>query len=221
MLNSETLIETYPGYMVLKDTESVIVSANQRLSQIVGYQDIRDYLGRTDYDIKSAAVECADDFIKQDKAVMKSNKAISFLDFSIQNQEPIAMIKIKSPWHTKGKLNGTISTAIKLQTELNKTVLNHVLAIDKAQCIHKTYQLKQSYDDYGLSQRESHVLFLLMRGRTAKRIAQSLSISHRTVESHINAIKQKMQCQTKAELIDKALTSQLGNTLLLSLLTLQ
>ena len=218
MLNNESVLESYPGILIFKDVNSVIVSANQHLASFVGYKDIRDYFGRTDHDIKSAAVECADVFIEQDQLAMSSNQAQSFLDISVLDDEPRALIKTKSPWYEKGELAGTLGTSMPLQASFNKSVLQFLFEMGQTRDIHKTYQLKNSYDDYGLTRRESVVLFLLMRAKTAKQIAKSLSISSRTVESHIIAIKHKMQCATKAEMLDKALSSDLGNTLLLSML---
>lgn len=60
---------------------------------------------------------------------------------------------------------------------------------------------------FKLTAREVECYFLLARGYRAKEIARVLSISHRTVEKHIENIKSKLQCNTLASIIN--LVSQL------------
>ena len=52
-----------------------------------------------------------------------------------------------------------------------------------------------------LTNRELEVLKDLANGLTSKAIAEKLFISLRTVESHRSAIKQKLNCRNKAEII--------------------
>jgi DNA-binding NarL/FixJ family response regulator len=54
-----------------------------------------------------------------------------------------------------------------------------------------------------LSKRELEVLQHLMQGKTARQIGELLFISKRTVEHHIETIKQKACCHNKFELIMK------------------
>jgi DNA-binding CsgD family transcriptional regulator len=42
-----------------------------------------------------------------------------------------------------------------------------------------------------------------VRGRTAKEISEHIKISRRTVEHHIEHIKEKSRCRTRSELVDK------------------
>lgn len=57
-----------------------------------------------------------------------------------------------------------------------------------------------------LTSREMDCLFHLVRGKGIKIIGAALSISPRTVETHISHIKQKLHCHTTSQLIDKAFT---------------
>ncbi len=54
-----------------------------------------------------------------------------------------------------------------------------------------------------LSKRQTSCARLLLNGKTAKEIALSLNLSHRTVEHYIETIKNKFNCYSKAELILK------------------
>ena len=48
-------------------------------------------------------------------------------------------------------------------------------------------------------------LFYLIRGKNAKKIAISMSLSHRTIESYIEKLKVKFNAYSKSELIGKAI----------------
>lgn len=52
-----------------------------------------------------------------------------------------------------------------------------------------------------LTPRQQDCAQLLLEGITAKEIAQVLRVSHRTVESHINAMKDKFQAKNRVQLI--------------------
>lgn len=54
-----------------------------------------------------------------------------------------------------------------------------------------------------LSNREKECLQYIRQGRTAKETANFLNISRRTVETHIVHIKDKFNCHTKSQLLNK------------------
>src|SRR3990167_5468010 len=56
-----------------------------------------------------------------------------------------------------------------------------------------------------LTARENQVLYHLTLGRTAKKIADIMHLSPRTIEQHIAKIKIKSNCNSKAELIEKVI----------------
>ena len=55
------------------------------------------------------------------------------------------------------------------------------------------------------TKREQEVLQNILKGFTAKKIAQQLSLSHRTVEDYIERVKQKFQCINKHDVIEAAM----------------
>ncbi|MGA3704660.1 response regulator transcription factor [Ralstonia nicotianae] len=56
--------------------------------------------------------------------------------------------------------------------------------------------------------REDDVARLLVTGATAKEIGNTLGISHRTVESHLEHMKQKLGCTKKSMLVKELLAKQ-------------
>lgn len=73
------------------------------------------------------------------------------------------------------------------------------------------YQLNKNSEFYKnvckLTEREKEVLHHILCGLTSKQIANKLSISYRTVETHFNSIKNKFNCNSKSELISNAVES--------------
>ena len=57
----------------------------------------------------------------------------------------------------------------------------------------------------GLSQRETEVLAMIIKGKDNKAIADRLSIGHSTVSKHLESIYRKLGVQSRTEAIAKAL----------------
>lgn len=62
-----------------------------------------------------------------------------------------------------------------------------------------------------LSERETEVLRLVAKGLSSKRIATKLSLSHRTVENHVQATFRKLQVANRVELTRYAIEHGLDN----------
>ncbi len=55
-------------------------------------------------------------------------------------------------------------------------------------------------EDVRLSPRESECLHMIVKGKTAKEAAQLLKLSHRTVESYFDSLKDKLDCSRRQDL---------------------
>jgi len=64
-------------------------------------------------------------------------------------------------------------------------------------------------EDYNLSEREKHVLQLLVNGYSYKMIAAEMFIAIDTVRSHIKKIYEKLQVNSKGEAVAKAFRNKL------------
>ena len=62
-------------------------------------------------------------------------------------------------------------------------------------------QLSMSGRELGLTQRQTQVLDLILKGKPNKAIAQALNLSEYTVKEHVTAILQKLECTNRVELI--------------------
>ncbi|WP_302962338.1 helix-turn-helix transcriptional regulator [uncultured Adlercreutzia sp.] len=62
-------------------------------------------------------------------------------------------------------------------------------------------QCQRLIDQYGLTERETEIVFLIAQGFTQSYVAQSLLISHNTVRSHMKHIYTKLDIHSKNELL--------------------
>jgi DNA-binding NarL/FixJ family response regulator len=64
-------------------------------------------------------------------------------------------------------------------------------------------------NEYRLTDREKEILNLLIGGLTKRKIAETLSLSYHTVDSHLRNIYRKMGVQSRSQAITKALKGNL------------
>lgn len=102
--------------------------------------------------------------------------------------------------------NKILPTGFSLSESLELIAKTGLLGSDqRVKNFHK-FVYKSVIDDVYLSQQEMRCIKLLIRGMTAKMIARTLKISHRTVESYLEILKLKFRVNTKIELIDKVVS---------------
>ena len=98
------------------------------------------------------------------------------------------------------------------------TALGHDSAYVSLEGITDFDHLKSTYDNFGLSPRESETVFYMIRAKTSKEIGLRLDIRCNTVQKYQEEIKHKMNSQTRSQIIEKAINSGAALVLLKSLL---
>ena len=96
----------------------------------------------------------------------------------------------------KDKSRDLIKKALK-----NKTLLSDRMLPPYKGLLEKPSDATTSYH---LTKRQADCLHYLMKGMSIKQIAKSLSLSPRTVEHYLEAVKTKMDCESRVELFEKA-----------------
>lgn len=111
-----------------------------------------------------------------------------------------------------GILGVTISVAkgpknqLSLVESLNLVIASGLFSSQTSIAYMNNFILPNKIAGVHLSQQQLKCLRLLVRGKTAKMIAQELGISPRTVESYCEQIKLKFNVSSKSELIDKTIS---------------
>lgn len=174
---------------------------------------IEECIGKTAY--FHGRIQDAARIINNDKQIIKTDK-IKMLDEDVicdkkccVHNKYVTALSVKSPWYNhNNEIIGVFGCSIVLGRHSISKALAQVsqlglLGIIEASNSNNFLPGTQISDVY-LSKRETEILRLLVRGQTAKRTAIILGISYRTVEKHLENIKDKMGVVSKAELIDKA-----------------
>jgi len=202
-------IDTLPGPAVYKDKDGVYQYLNMACGNLIGLQRHLDFIGGTDFDLPCGAAACASTFQEQDRQVMETGKEYKILDIHpFAEGETHVLLNSKKPWFDEDKkIIGTLFQS----TDITSA---YTMAIS-AQLAKYTGNMQNSFTmttpdslcnrDISLTQRESEVLFLALRGKTSKLIAVALGLSFRTVESYLEKIKLKFGAQSKVELFDMAI----------------
>lgn len=121
----------------------------------------------------------------------------------------INAISLKLPWYEDShKAIGIIGCSIILGVN---SVSESMMQIAKLGLLNTPQQFSQTFNtgtftaDIYLSKRETEVLQYAIKGYSANKTSKLLFISRRTVEYHLQNIKDKMNVKSKAEMIDKTL----------------
>lgn len=206
------MIDQMPGACGCKDEESTFIYANDEFKAIAGLRPDDSIAGMTDFDLPGEMAVHAKTFREQDKYVLEREIAITtFNVYRMKCARINAYLVTKKPFldhmtQLRGVLfHLTDMSALNIgllgpyHREAPRVFdgLNYPLGVN--------YVIAGGDTDLDITRREYEVLFFLLRGATAKRIGEFLSISSRTVEQYVTILKEKFDVLTKQELIEKAI----------------
>lgn len=197
---------------LIKNANNQITSTTDFHANILGFKNSDAIAGKTAFEIKAPSVDLAPLFHQQTIDVIQNRQLLEFINLNVfANDQLSCLFTSKSPIIDQS--NNTIGCEI-ISREIG---LTHLPPFVKA--LHKhagrfqdqfkqvSYRIVDSYSSQGLSARESEVLFLLCFGYTAAGIADMLYVSRRTVETHLDKIKYKLNIHSKTELLHYAIFS--------------
>lgn len=196
---------------LIMDKHHRFVAANQSTVELFGYSSIEQLLGDTPSEIPCEASQSADAFISQNNHVMKTEESVVVLDVHRYSQDNIhSLFTIKNPVY--GADGSVVAVDCACNEMLDKNLahfmsslmsIDRFLFSDKAESF--SYTNSTPLNTVSLSNREEQCLFFLIRGSTAKQIAQKLQLSPSSITSYIENMKVKLDCQTRSQLIEKAI----------------
>lgn len=214
------LFDQMPGLWGCKDENSVFMYGNAECGKALGLAHHEDIIGMTDFDVPCESAQCAHLFQAQDQQVIKTATTMRVLDIHpFAGGEWRVYIFTKAPmWNDQEELIGTIyhgqditsTTAMEIGSLLTRASVADVGSDILGQ---SSYILGTQFSDLKLTDRQSEVLFYLLRGKTVKQIGLLLGISYRTVDEYMEQLKHKFGAMNKHELIDKAISFGFLNTI--------
>lgn len=203
-------INQFPGMVGYLDMQHKVLLLNKVAIQLLGFKSLDHAIGKTSFDIPSKASECAAQYFAQDEFVLKNEKNLQVLDICEYSDRSIHIwLTNKSLLRNEiGEKMGVFYYTYELNATAVDLLFRQILGSSSAANA-TTYWLNEGgYSDL-LSERQNECLFYLVRGKSCREIGEILALSPRTIETHVDEIKNKLGCQHKSEVIEKAIDSGL------------
>lgn len=203
----QSIIDQLPSSIAWKDVELNYLGANKNLIHSMGLNDPQQLIGVNDQQLLINEPQLTDFFIQQDLSVL-AGKTIEIIHTLDNDKENRTYFLQKSPLKDNNKqivgviLLCTPFSAANLLSSL-KQIDQKYYAVQKEQT---HYVIDENHNPVRLSARELECIFLQIRGKTAKEIAEILGLSKRTIEFYIDNMKSKFGCFNKTELIMAAMS---------------
>lgn len=191
------IMESLPLYLYAKDIQGKYLYINNYHAKQLGFRQCDDIIGLTDRDLNCLPKEQAINLQINDKKIIASGNRNTFIEpvTLVNNDKPI-LVSQKLPLYSREKkIIGIMGASFAINSEMlnskffHKKLGNLISTSLVANC--------------KLSKRQYDCLYLLLKGFATKQIAQRLNLSPRTIEHYINIIKQKFNCSTRQDIIEK------------------
>jgi DNA-binding CsgD family transcriptional regulator len=210
LLTKQEWIDHMPGLFGVVDLQSKFLMMNKTALKAAGHKS-SDFMLNTSYcDMRCKASQLHDNFCHSDKMVIKHNKSIGVFGHYKYQDKWRVLLGEKYPLRD---VNGNIIAVAQYFTDVTNAGL-----IDLSRFFQTTqeqsvkiieqqvdYLIQENYPESSISEKQSECLFFLLRGKSIKEIAKILNSSPRTIETHVDIIKYKLNCQNKSELIEKSI----------------
>lgn len=181
------VLQTLPGYVLIKDLDSRYLSSSPEMVPLLGYTDIQELVGSSDRENPVPASQRADEFMAEDRALIESQIPITRVGhFDYANETEFSCIYHK--WLIRDEQNNARAIVVFNQPFKASTRVNI-----------------PGKNFFNLSTQQVRCLDLLLQGYTYRNISEQLGLSLRTVESYVNEIKIKMNCRKKSQVIQTAI----------------
>lgn len=159
--------------------------------------------GKTIHDISPCSL--SEQVIRNDQFILKTNQKSFFTEiFEKSTTESYEFLSFKLPWYDlDNRIIGVFGCAINMQEQSVAAFLNQLQELGLFlgdQNLRSKISLQ--FNQVEMTCRETTIINELIKGKTARSIAESLGLSKRTIESYTDNIKIKLGVSSKPELIE-------------------
>ena len=210
LISEFEFVQKLPGFIFVKDANFRFLNITQNSIKYFGWKEPEQSILKTDYEVPCGLADHADTFRSDDEKIIATSKEL----LSLQIYE------CACGWRK------ILVHKIPILTNNSELLGIYCAAMDVSSCNIFKWQQLMHHDKkiinvnkpsrYILSEdfcplplltiRQQEVVFLLIRGMVFKEIAYILGMSPRTAEDHIKAIKYRLKCNTKGQIIEKAIS---------------
>lgn len=185
-------------FMVSKD--SIIEALNEHTVSTAGFRSVRHALGQTT--LVAATRECAEFEFRHDRSVYYSRQ-MKIEDELYVRKDGISWtsLAIKFPWYHEDNLIGVFGCTVILDKPYAESLAKNMSLLISAGLLSPSRPDIYQDNPAVLTRREKQVLKLVGTGKTVREIAFYLSLSKRTVEHHVENLKEKLNARYKTDLV--------------------
>jgi DNA-binding CsgD family transcriptional regulator len=205
-ITSQLILQQIPGCVAWKDKDLKYRGANKNLLASMKLRHLEELLGLADHELLLNTPQLNAQFRQQDLLALSGHSLEIIHDLENFQDNTTYFLK-KAP--LRDEQNQIIGLIYHCTAWSQPNLLTSLRRIDQkyqaAANVPAYYNLETYHNPAELSKRELECLFLQLRGKTVKQIAEILDLSKRTVESYIDNLKAKLGCQNKAELLVAAM----------------
>ncbi len=205
----DNMLESANASIYWKDKKGRYLGLNNRFTDYLCGSQLQpgDIVGSTDRDF--VWVEEAPILEKNDQEVICTASSKTVVEPCRSTDNAVKLfLSHKTPLRSQhGKIIGVFGISYYLDGNQSTSDMLKTLGFSTDLIAFNLLQSKYyEKPDNQLTARQIDCLFYLVKGFTIKQIAKTLSLSPRTVEHYLDTIKQKLNCESRVELISLALT---------------
>ncbi len=211
----KNLFDQFPCLYGIKDLNSRFIVANNTMAKWTGfsngYEVMDKHVKTEEFKCKTAAL--AEIVYEEDNTVMHSQKQRQFLGFTeFADNKWYLLFGTKTP--VIDDTGNTIAIIDQFTDITHNSFINLSSIMDDHQFVQSkfikekqfSYTITDTIEQFDISKRQLECLYYLIRGKSSSEVGAILALSKRTVETHIENIKTKLNCKTKSQIIEKAIS---------------
>lgn len=216
----QSVMENSSNLYLIKDIDSSILLANTTAAKYLGYGSAEELMGKN---IKAENYPCdtrelSSLFYQEDQEVLLNKTQSSFIFYTrFADNNWHMMYGTKTPVLDKdAKPIGIIDNYMDITNNpffnFSHLLLNEQVVTTTQKLKRQfTYKLTDTIEELDITDRQLECLYFLLSGKNSAEIAETLQLSKRTIETHMENLKKKLNCKTKTSLIEFALHKGLLN----------
>ena len=191
-----------------KDTDGSYLGINDQFLHMIGVHSYDEVIGKSDSDLLWKEHSAL--LIKNDNEVMRTGQSKIYLEGGkIYTGETYPFLSLKKPLFSNlGKIIGIFGISILVEEKENTaSALKRLSWILDPFNINHHQMIPPCAEPLSpnLTSQQFKCLLHLVKGMTIKQIATELTLSPKTVEHYLDAVKIKLNCHSRSELIGAAL----------------
>jgi DNA-binding CsgD family transcriptional regulator len=208
------LLNEIPLPIFVSDLKGYYLQANQIASELSGFGNPSNMVGKHYSDLPSSLQNYADDFMKHDKEVLRIGNKSQFIQmFKYSDGKYHCHLGTKSviQFNDEPLVQGCLFDITELSNPLVCEILSLNSIVQKNDDHQSFWYLfdEASANTSKLTPREISCIRYLMLNFTNKMISQCLNVSTRTIDAHIDNIKNKLGLHSKANIISHCIYHRL------------